>query len=99
MNSGRTLWEELCHKYNEGVDSVRSMQRTWDGIRNMIDQERFEHVQMLLSVQEKEAVWWRDACLLYFQTFSKQPIPARYEQPQRSLDYYQALHFPFAPGN
>jgi alpha-glucuronidase len=54
---------------------------------------------MLLNVQLEEAKWWRDACLLYFQTFSKQSIPSNYEQPAKSLDYYKSLRFPFAPGN
>ena len=99
MRSGRTLWEELCHKYNEGVDSVRAMQKAWKSIQPMIDKERFDHVRMLLNVQEEEAVCWRDACLLYFQTFSKQPIPARYEQPRHTLEHYKSLRFPYAPGN
>jgi alpha-glucuronidase len=54
---------------------------------------------MLLTIQEKEAVWWRNACLLYFQTYSKNPIPAQYEKPDQTLEYYHALLFPFAPGN
>lgn len=98
MKSGRTLWNELCHKYNEGVDSVRSMQETWNGLNGLIDKERFNQVKMLLTIQEKEAVWWRNACLLYFQSFSKLPIPAKYEQPDKSLEYYKALRFPFSPG-
>ena len=98
MKSGRTLWEELCYKYNLGVDSVRWMQKTWDGLNGLIDKERFDQTKMLLSIQEKEAVWWRDACLSYFKTFSKMPIPAQYEQPLHSLDYYKSLRFPFAPG-
>jgi alpha-glucuronidase len=97
--SGRTLWEELCYKYYSGVDSVRWMQKTWDGLKNYIDRERFEQVKMLLAIQEKEAVWWRNACLLYFQTFSKMPIPPNYEKPDHDLEYYKALKFPFAPGN
>lgn len=28
---GRTLWEELCLRYQQGVDSVRAWQRTWEG--------------------------------------------------------------------
>lgn len=99
LQSGRTLWEELCFQYNEGVYAVRRMQQQWNGVKKIIDEERFRQVQMLLSVQEKEAVWWRNSCLLYFQTFSKMPIPDRYEQPDQSLDYYQQLQFPFAPGN
>jgi alpha-glucuronidase len=37
--------------------------------------------------------------LLYFQTFSKMAIPAEYEKPDQTLDYYKQLRFPFAPGN
>jgi alpha-glucuronidase len=99
MQSGRSLWDELCYKYYSGVDSVRWMQKTWDELRKFVDEERFEQVKMLLTVQEKEAVWWRNACLLYFQTFSKKPIPTNYERPDHDLQYYEALKFPYAPGN
>ncbi|HET7118574.1 MAG TPA: alpha-glucuronidase family glycosyl hydrolase [Hanamia sp.] len=97
--SGRTLWDELCYKYNEGVDEVRWMQATWKNMEKYIDEERFNHVRMLLNIQEEEAVWWRNACLLYFQTFSKMPIPANYEKPDHILEYYESLYFPYAPGN
>ncbi len=99
MKSGRSLWMELVHRYYAGVDSVRSMQKTWDSLKPYVDAERHHHVSMLLSVQEKEAVWWRNANLLYFQTFSKMPIPANYEQLDQNLEYYKSLRFPFAPGN
>ena len=99
MKSGRTLWEELCYKYNQGVDSVRRMQQQWNSLKTFVDAERFKQVQMLLDVQEKEAVWWRNSCLLYFQTFSKLPIPANYEKPDKTLEYYQQQRFPYAPGN
>ena len=98
MKSGRTLWDELCFKYNEGVEQVRQMQATWESLAGYVDAARFEHVKALLAIQEKEARWWRDACLLYFQTFSKQPIPAEYEQPAESLDYYMSLQHYFVPG-
>lgn len=99
MKSGRTLWNELCYRYNSGVDSVRWMQKTWNSLQQYVDKERFEQIKMLLSIQEKEAVWWRNSCLLYFQTFSKMPIPAQYEKPDQTLEYYKALNFPYAPGN
>jgi len=98
MDSGRTLWTELVHHYYAGVDSVRSMQEQWAGLDGMIDEERYAQTEMLLEIQEQEAVWWRDACLRYFQTFSNRPIPDRYEQPGRSLEYYKTLEFPGAPG-
>lgn len=99
MKSGRTLWNELCYKYYSGVDSVRWMQKTWNELKSYIDDERFEQVKMLLGIQEKEAVWWRNACLLYFQTFSGMPIPSNYEKPDHDLEFYKALKFPYAPGN
>jgi alpha-glucuronidase len=98
MKSGRSLWDEMCYKYNEGVQSVRWIQKAWTGLNDFIDKERYNQVKMLLNIQEKEAVWWRDACLSYFQTFSKMPIPGNYEQPAHPLEYYKAIRFPFAPG-
>lgn len=99
MKSGRTLWNELCYKYNTGVDSVKWMKNEWVKQKNKIDAQRFNQVSMLLDIQIDEAKWWRNACLLYFQTFSKQPIPSNYEQADKTLDYYKGLRFPFAPGN
>ena len=91
MESGRTLWEELVHKYYEGVDQVRWMQEQWDSIEGLIDQQRFEHVKALLEIQERDAVRWRNSCVLYFQTFSKMPIPQGYEKPEHDLEYYISL--------
>lgn len=98
MKSGRSLWNELCYKYNNGVDSVRWMQGAWNSLKRYVDEERFEHVKMLLHTQEKEAVWWRNACLLYFHTFSGMPVPGNYEKPDHDLEYYKSLKFPHAPG-
>jgi len=91
MNSGRTLWAELVHRYYEGVEMVRQMQETWNSIEGMIDKERFNHVKALLEIQEEDAVWWRNACVLYFQTFSDRPIPEGYKKPKHSLEYYKKL--------
>ncbi|MET0394797.1 MAG: alpha-glucuronidase family glycosyl hydrolase [Chitinophagaceae bacterium] len=99
MKSGKTLWDELCSRYYSGVDSVRRMQQVWNTLKDKIDPQRFSQVKMLLQIQEEEAVWWRNACLLYFQTFSKMPLPAGYEKPDHTLNYYMQLTFPFAPGN
>ncbi|NQU86861.1 MAG: alpha-glucuronidase [Mariniphaga sp.] len=99
MKSGKTLWEEICIHYYDGVKSVRNMQVAWGALQDKIDSEKFKHVQMLLSVQEKEAVWWRNSCVLYFQTFSEMPIPNGFEKPDQTLEYYRKLTFRFAPGN
>ena len=98
MKDGKILWDELCSKYQQGVDTVRWMQQQWNSIRNFIDDERFNQVKMFLNIQEKEAGWWRNACILYFQTFSRLPIPSNVERAEKTLEYYESLKFPYAPG-
>jgi len=99
MKSGRTLWEELCSKYYTGVNDVKAIRTKWLSLEKFVDKERFNHVRMLLDIQVNEATWWRDACILYFQSFSKKEIPAGFEKPAHTLDYYKQLRFPYAPGN
>jgi alpha-glucuronidase len=99
MHSGRILWDELCYKYNSGVDSVRSFIKEWNSLRKYIDEDRFKQVDQLMNIQLKDAIWWRNACLLYFQTFSKMSIPAQYEKPDKTLEYYQNIRILYAPGN
>ncbi len=99
MKSGRNLWNELCYIYNDGVERVKEMERLWKSTKNNIDGDRYHQVEQLLKIQLKEAEWWRDACLLYFQTFSKQPFPKNFPLPPHNLNYYQSLQFPYAPGN
>jgi alpha-glucuronidase len=99
MKSGRTVWNELCYRYNLGVDSVRSFIKQWNSLEKNIDKYRFNQVQQFMNIQLKDAIWWRNACLLYFQTFSKMPIPSNYEQPDKTLDYYKSIRILFAPGN
>ncbi|HEX3050345.1 MAG TPA: alpha-glucuronidase family glycosyl hydrolase [Aggregatilineaceae bacterium] len=96
MQSGQTLWDELCDKYQTGIESVHHMQQIWDSLADFVDEARFKHVQTLLSIQAKEARWWRDACLLYFQTFSNLPIPG--DPPAESLEYYMHLEHYYVPG-
>ncbi len=99
LPSGRTLWDELVYRYTHGVDAVREMRKTWDEVGPLVDAERREQVATFLRIQEKEAMWWRDACVAYFQTFSQRPIPSGLPPPEHSLDYYKSLSFPYAPGH
>jgi alpha-glucuronidase len=94
MRSGNTLWDDLVRHYYAGVDSVGSMQRTWNGVRGFVDDARFQDVASFLTIQEHEARWWRDAAVQYFQTFSREPIPADLEPPAHPLSFYLALRCP-----
>ncbi|WP_304201610.1 alpha-glucuronidase family glycosyl hydrolase [Flavobacterium alvei] len=99
LKNGQTLWNGMALKYQEGVDEVATMQTTWNKMGNYMDKTRFKEVQMLLNIQYKEAKWWRDACLLYFQQFSGKELPKGVEKPTQTLEYFETLKFPFAPGN
>jgi alpha-glucuronidase len=85
LKNGNTLWEELCRLYTMGVDQARGFQRTWDSLEPYVDPGRFLDIQRRLKIQARDAQWWRDACLLYFQTFSRQPIPLELERPIHDL--------------
>jgi alpha-glucuronidase len=99
LKSGRTLWDELCLRYQRGVDEVRAMQGAWDSLEGRIDHERFTHVRQRLARQHLDAREWRDACLLYFQQFSKRPLPAGVEPPAHSLENYIATRLRNMPGH
>ena len=94
MKSGRTFWDELCHKYDDGVHEARHFLAVWDAMQPYVDSQRFDEVQHKLRIQARDAEWWRDACLLYFQTFSRRPIPQDMEHPVHNLDEMMQFRIP-----
>lgn len=94
MKSGATLWEELCRSYQRGCESIRQMQREWAAAKPYIDPELFADVESRLTIQARDAQWWKDACILYFQQFSGMPIPADVEPPVHTLDELKAITLP-----
>lgn len=98
MKSGRTLWDEMCYRYHEGVKSVQTMQAEWQKLSGKIDNDRFEKVKGLLVKQERDAKLWRDGCILYFQTFSRKPVPEGLEKPAFELNYYMNYRYTDIPG-
>ncbi|WP_422506162.1 alpha-glucuronidase family glycosyl hydrolase [Stenotrophomonas sp. GZD-301] len=113
MASGRPLWDELVGRYSQGVRQVQAMQATWatlgPGAPNTavgsapqphgVDAQRHEQVAAFLRIQLREAQWWRDASVAYFQSVSGRPLPAGEAAPPHPLAWYQALQFPSAPGD
>jgi alpha-glucuronidase len=85
LPTGRTLWNELATRYYTGADSVTWMQQRWASVKPQLDPALHADVTARLDIQRREALWWRDACVLYFQTYSKQPIPAPFTPPTRTL--------------
>ncbi|HUE66393.1 MAG TPA: alpha-glucuronidase family glycosyl hydrolase [Rhizomicrobium sp.] len=98
MKSGRTLWDEFVLHYDQGIATVHQMRETWGAVKPYVDAERWSQEVAFLGIQEKEAQWWRDACLAYFETFSHMPMPAGHASPPHDLAYYEAIYLPYAPG-
>ena len=88
--SGRTLWEELQYRYQQGVAGVETLQKTWDGLKGRIDEERHTAVKQYLVMQHRDAVWFQDASLAYFETFARRPFANGYK-PKYDLDTYKKL--------
>lgn len=98
MISGKKLWDEMIHKYDEGVTSVEVMNESWNKIEGLVDKEIFNSVKNHLSIQLKEAKWWRDACLTYFQSKSEMAFPSDVVPPKHTVTHYKNLNYPYAPG-
>lgn len=99
LASGRTLWDEICLHYQSGVDNVRTWRKTWATLDGRIDAERYALVASLLNRQEQDAAFWRDGCLLYFQTFSKRPLPTGVEPATQPLEYFINFRLTYVPGD
>ena len=64
-------------RYNMGVSLVEVYRNYWHTQAKQYmcgHEEEWAHTDSLLQVQLDNAKEWRDTCLRYFQTFSKQPI-------------------------
>ncbi len=98
LKDSQILWDGLALKYQQGITEVKEMMSLWQEAKPFISEEQFREVRMLLEIQLKEAKWWKDASLLYFQTLSDREFPDGVDKPEETLEYYRSLKFPFAPG-
>jgi alpha-glucuronidase len=99
MQSGRTLWDEMVAHYDNGVAAVADIQRTWTSLAPYVDHERYDKTATFLTIQRREAQWWRDASIAYFDSISHRNLPPGATVPSHPLAYYEALSFPYAPGH
>lgn len=94
MKSGRTMWDELCLYYQRGLDAARGFRDTWKDMSPYVDAERHAAVAHRFDIQASDAVWWKDACLEYFRTFSHMKYPAGVEKPRFSLKKLKKVKLP-----
>jgi alpha-glucuronidase len=85
LQSGETLWEALCRHYDGGVHQVRNFQREWESVKPYVPESLYEDVRLRLLTQVRDAQWWKDGCLLYFQSLNGLPFPENVEPPVHDL--------------
>jgi alpha-glucuronidase len=94
LNTGRTLWEELVHRYSFGVDQVSAMREVWARQQAYVDKKRFGEISEFLRIQHFEARWWRDASLSYFASLNHLPWPKNAAPAAHTVNFYRDLACP-----
>ena len=92
LHNGLTLWDNLCYTYDQGVAEARHFLHVWQQMRPYVDRQRYERQLARFQRQALDAQWWRDACLLYFQQFSRRPLPHHSPRARYSLEEVQRYH-------
>ncbi|MCL9999160.1 MAG: alpha-glucuronidase, partial [Erythrobacter sp.] len=98
IKGGDTLWERLTAEYAWAEIGLQARKRGWDGLRGHIDAERHAAVAADMERELKDARWWRDASLAYWQSVNGLPLPPGARPIPESLEAYKARAFPEAPG-
>ncbi len=99
MRSGRTLWDSLVLHYDRGVASVKQARTTWSTLRPYVDPQRYELTADFLAIEERDAEWWRNASIAYFQSISHRPLPAGAAAPPDTLAHYESFCVPYVEGS
>lgn len=96
LKSGNTLWDELCYKYQTGVDKAQEFCEVWNQMSDYVDSERYQAIANRLKIQADDAVWWKDACLEYFRTFSRMKYPSGVDKPVFRLKDLKKVKLPIS---
>ncbi|MDR3699807.1 MAG: alpha-glucuronidase family glycosyl hydrolase [Candidatus Sulfopaludibacter sp.] len=96
LHSGKTAIQYIYDSHYEGAEAVAAYARQWKSLKGLIDEQRYRTVLAQLEYQAGQAVVWRDAVDVYFQTMSRIPdakgrvgnAPGRYEAEAMTLQGY-----------
>jgi alpha-glucuronidase len=95
LRSGHSLWDSLVLHYQRGVEWVKQARKTWSGLSRYVDPRRYRMTADFLAIQQKDAQWWRDASIAYFQSVSHLPLPPGVKPPPDTLAHYEAFCVPY----
>lgn len=66
LHNGKTIIQHIYDTHFEGVDQVKGLIESWEGLEKKVDHKRFQQVLQKLSEQLKSAKEWRDVINTYF---------------------------------
>ena len=92
MPSGLTMWDALCRHYENGYNAVKRFQTAWDAAEGYVDRNLYDDVRRRLMTQARDARWWKDGCLLYFQGYSGMPFPEGVTAPEHTLESLEKVN-------
>ena len=98
LRSGQTLWDGLVEHYDRGIGAVADMEHTWSTLAPFVDPQRFEETSAQLSIERREAQWWRDASIAFFEGYSHRPVPTGHAEPPHPASFYESITSPYAAG-
>ena len=96
LKNGESLWNSLCLEYEDGVRRTQSYINTWNKLSKYIDNQRFNDCSLRLERQHKDAIWWKDACLQYFQIYSGRDFPENISKAVYPLDELKKIKLPIS---
>lgn len=95
MPDGSTMWETLCRHYETGCRRAEAMKETWRRCEpDIADKELHADVLARLTTQARDARWWAEACMLYFQQFHGMPLPDFVARPKHTLEQLKQICLP-----
>jgi alpha-glucuronidase len=105
LHSGKSVIQYIYDSHYEGADQVAAYVRQWKSLQGLVDEQRYRQVLAQLQYQAGQAIVWRDAVTVWFQTNAKIPdaqgrvgsVPGRFEAEAMSLQGYTSRSIAPAP--
>lgn len=73
LHSGKTVVQHVYDSHYEGAATAASYVPAWEGLRGLVDEERYRQTLSLLTYQAGHAIVWRDAVNAWFLKMSGIP--------------------------
>ena len=80
--------------YEQGAREAEQFVKVWKDMQPYLDAERYEAMLWRFERQARDAWWWHDACILYFQQFAQRPVPADITPARFRLEDLMKYHLP-----